>query len=233
MATRYSRAPLPPGHKAVGITLAPGAGRLAALTIAGVPLAICLVIGFITAGGGSPNANGPTGLGMYSVGTQTTPTPEETDQTTPSNAPLDTTQAVVLPTSTLTPATTSPLSPATAPPTVSAPPTLGDTASPSASATATGPAATVLAAYAAINRHDYQTAYSMGLGDPQPGESLQQYSAGYADTASVMVTITGVQGDIVSVLLDATQTDGTHQTFEGTYTVSGDHITGASIQQTS
>lgn len=110
---------------------------------------------------------------------------------------------------------------------------LGDTTSPSASATATGPAATVLIAYAAINRHDYQAAYSLGLGDPQPGESLQQYSAGYADTASVTVTITAVQGNIVKVLLDAMQTDGTHQTFTGTYTVSAGHITDASIQRTS
>jgi hypothetical protein len=89
-----------------------------------------------------------------------------------------------------------------------------------------------VAAYADINQHDYQAAYSLGLGNPQPGESLQEYAAGYAGTASVAVTIDAVDGDIVSVSLDATQTDGTHQTFSGTYTISGGHITGASIQQT-
>jgi hypothetical protein len=96
-----------------------------------------------------------------------------------------------------------------------------------------GPAATVQAAYAAINAHDYQEAYSLGLGDPAPGESLQQYAAGYAETASVAVTIVAVQGNTVTVTLNATLTDGTQQTFAGSYTVSGGRITGASMQQTS
>jgi hypothetical protein len=218
MATRHSSAPSPPGGKAVGITLAQGPGRTAALTIVGVPLAIFLLIGFITAhGGGSPaNAGGLTGTGLNSAtpfsGTSSSPVIPATEGVTPSLSGL-------------VPATTSPVSSTMAAPTAS------DTAVPSASPSATGPAATVLAAYAAINRKDYQTAYSLGLGDPQPGESLQQYAAGYADTDNVTVTITAVQGDTVTVSLDATQTDGTQQTFSGTYTVSGGHITGASIQQ--
>jgi len=48
MATQHSRAPSPPGSTAVGITLAPGPGRVAALAIVGVPLAIVLLIGHST-----------------------------------------------------------------------------------------------------------------------------------------------------------------------------------------
>jgi len=49
--------------------LAPGPGRAAALTIVGVPLAICLLIGFITAHAGDGSASGdePTGAGSYST----------------------------------------------------------------------------------------------------------------------------------------------------------------------
>jgi hypothetical protein len=173
-----------------------------------------LLIGIITGhaitahGDGSSASNdGSTGAGAYSAGTQTAPAFGSDDQATPS-------------VSAAAPMVTSAAAP-------------GDTAVPSAPATATGPAATVLAAYADINQQDYQGAYSLGLGDPQPGESLRQYAAGYADTVSVAVTVTGVQGDTVDVSLDTTQSDGSQQTFAGTYTVSGGHITGASIQETS
>jgi hypothetical protein len=88
----------------------------------------------------------------------------------------------------------------------------------------------VLAAYAAINRHDYRTAYSIGLG--VAGQSYSSYVAGYQSTAHVDVTITGVEGDTVGVTLAATQTNGSTKTFAGTYTVSGGHITGAQIQPT-
>jgi hypothetical protein len=91
----------------------------------------------------------------------------------------------------------------------------------------------VLAAYADINRHDYRAAYALGLGNPQPSESLQEYAAGYADTARVAVTITTVVADTVWVSINATQTDGSHQIFSGTYTVSAGHITGAQVQQAS
>jgi hypothetical protein len=216
MATRHSGPP-PAGGKAVGITLAQGPGRVAALAIVGVPLAVFLIIGFITAqGSGSPaNAGGAGGAGQYF----SAPT------SSPSSAPANDGLAPAS-------ATDAPASSDSALAVGDASPTASDTAELAPSPAVTGPAATVMAAYAAINRKDYQTAYSLGLGDPQPGETLQEYAAGYADTDSVAVTITGVQGDTVEVSLDATQTDGTHQTFAGTYTVSGGQITGASIQQT-
>jgi hypothetical protein len=100
-------------------------------------------------------------------------------------------------------------------------------ASPSPSAT--GPAAVVLAAYADINRHDYQGAYNLGLA--QNGQSYSTFAQGYSTTQSDTVTVTGVSGDVVSVSLLAVSTDGTQRTYSGTYTVSGGSITGASLQQ--
>jgi hypothetical protein len=230
MGTQYSRGPAPRDGKAVGITLAPGTGRATALTIVGVPLLIILVIGFVTAhGAGAAGGSGPGGSGLYSTGTQYSgyaqPTPTEAQPA--SDGALATTEGATSTVPAVTPATIFPDS------TPMASPTVTSTTTPSGLATATGPAATVLAAYAAINRHDYQTAYSLGLGDPQPGESLQEYAAGYATTTSVTVTITGVEGDTVTVSLNAVQTNGAKDTFSGTYTVSGSHITDAQIHQTS
>ena len=213
---------------------------MAALSIVGVPLAIVLLIGFITAsGGGSANGGGPIGTGTYSAGTQTSLASGNTGEGAPSDAPLAT-GASVAPSPSVAPSAsgTAPAlatAPAltTAPGLTTSPVSASGTATPSASATQTGPAATVLAAYTDINRHDYQAAYALGLGDPQPSESLQEYAAGYADTAHVAVTITTVVADTVWVSINATQTDGTHQIFSGTYTVSGGHITGAQVRQAS
>jgi hypothetical protein len=220
MATRYSGAPSPPDSKAVGITLAPGPGRAAALAIAGVPLALFLVVGYVTAHGstGPANAYGSQGTGLYPADTPTATAFPDTGQAAPTDATSSGSEDVSPSTSTAAAAT-----PSWA---------VGDTTTPAEPVTVTGPAGTVLSAYAAINQQDYQTAYSLGLGDPPAGESLQQYAAGYADTVSVTVTITAVQDGVVTVNLDALHTDGTHHTFAGTYTVSGGQITDASIQPT-
>ena len=218
-----------PSGKAVGITLAPGPGRIAALLIVGVPLAILLTIGFITAPGDGSSLNGydPNGAGSYPVVTATTPadgdpvvapTPGDPLATTLSDTPTlpVTPTAPGLGSATMTSPVTASSTPASVPPT----------------ATPTGPAATVLAAYADINRHDYAAAFAIGLGNPQPDESLQQYAAGYAYTASVAVTVTQVQGNTVWVTLHATQTNGTQQEFMGWYAVADNHITSADIGQT-
>lgn len=230
MGMRYPSEPSPHRRKAVGITLAPGTGRVTALAIAGVPLLAIMLIGVVTAHSGSPaEGRGPTGTGLYSAGIQypgdVQPTPAETQP--PPGSAVDSAGGTASTVPATAPATTLPVSPATITPAATSP------ATQSGVGAATGPAATVIAAYAAINRHDYQTAYSLGLGEPQPGETLQQYAAGYATTAKVTVTITQVQGDTVTVSLNALQTDGTEKRFSGTYTISGGRITGSQIQQTS
>ncbi|MCX5425486.1 hypothetical protein [Streptomyces sp. NBC_00078] len=54
---------------------------------------------------------------------------------------------------------------------------------------------------------------------------------GFEGTASDAVTVISVAGDRVEIELDATQTDGTHRYFAGTYTVRGGVIVAASIQR--
>jgi hypothetical protein len=205
-----------PGHKAVGITLAPGPGRLTALLIVGVPFLIFVVIALTTtSSGGSPYGGGnPYGLPAQA------PLPA-TAGTTPGTGTAAYSPSPAYPSTGVTPAgtdaaTTLPASPAAA---GSAPP-----------ATVSGPAATVQEAYNAINGGDYQKAYSLGLA--QPGQSYADFAAGYQNTTAVEVTIVSVRGGTVTVDLTAAQNNGTAQTYTGTYTVSGGRITSANIQQT-
>jgi hypothetical protein len=211
--------------KAAGITLAPGPGRVAALMLVGVPLLIIMVIGFVTKGGGG-GTPGYSGLpaGGYS---QTVTTTQASDIQDPAQPAAEGVSYSSSPIS----------SPAASSPVVSSPaavtPSATDTASAApaspVSATASSPAATVQAAYEAVNRHDYAAAYALGLGTP--GQSYTSFVAGYQGTASVALTVTGAEGDTVTVTLTATQEDGSQQTYGGTYTVSDGHIVSAQIQQ--
>ncbi|MEV7180720.1 DUF4352 domain-containing protein [Kitasatospora sp. NPDC093679] len=81
--------------------------------------------------------------------------------------------------------------------------------------------------YAAINAHDYARAWALGGRNLSPGYG--QFVNGFAGTAADVVTVTAVNGDEVSVLLDALQTDGTHRHYAGTYTVRNGVIVAASI----
>jgi hypothetical protein len=81
--------------------------------------------------------------------------------------------------------------------------------------------------YAAINAHDYQSAWSIG-GKNLAG-SYDSFVNGFANTASDSVTVTSVSGDTVMIQLDSTQTDGTHGYFTGTYTVQNDEIVSADV----
>jgi len=91
------------------------------------------------------------------------------------------------------------------------------------------PAQVVAAYFSAINGRDYSRAWA--LGGRNLGQSYGQFVSGFANTAQDNVTITGVTGDVVSISLVATNDDGTQQSFGGTYTVSGQEITGASVYQ--
>lgn len=112
---------------------------------------------------------------------------------------------------------------ATAPPSAVGPPA---PVVPSPRATLSA-SAVVGAYYAAINAGDYRTAWNLG-GD-NLDDSYQHYVSGFSGTANDTISITGVEGDTVSVVLDALQSDGSDRTYAGTYTVSGGQITGASI----
>ena len=98
-------------------------------------------------------------------------------------------------------------------------------------AAARGPAGTVKAYIAAINRHDYAAAWNLG-GRNGPA-SYPEFVQGFSATARDTLTIVSVSGDVVTVQLSAVQTSGAVMTFQGTYTVQDGVITGSAIKQTS
>jgi len=131
-------------------------------------------------------------------------------------APSPTTDATVPP----QPTEQSPGSPSTQPVSPTTPP-------PSAKA---GPADTVEAYFAAINAGDYKRAWELGGNNVTPGP-YSSFVKEFEGTASDSVTVISVAGDRVEIELDATQTDGTHRYFAGTYTVRGGVIVAANIQR--
>ena len=101
------------------------------------------------------------------------------------------------------------------------------TAEPSSTMSA---AAVVEAYYAAINAGDYQTAWNLGGDNLDP--SYTAFVNGFAGTGHDSLTVTASQGDTVSVQLNATQSNGSDQTYSGTYIVTGGHITSAQLAPT-
>jgi eukaryotic-like serine/threonine-protein kinase len=93
---------------------------------------------------------------------------------------------------------------------------------------ASGPAATVEAYVAAINDHDYIRAWD--LGGRNTGLSYASFVQGFDGTASDDLTVVSVSGDVVTIRLAATQTDGTVTHYLGTYTVSHGVITRSHIR---
>jgi cytoskeletal protein RodZ len=95
----------------------------------------------------------------------------------------------------------------------------------------TGPVATVRAYVAAINGHDYARAWN--LGGRNMGGSYSGFVSGFSTTARDSLAVTSVSGDEVTAQLTAQQTDGSVDTYQGTYTVDHGVIVGADIFQVS
>lgn len=95
--------------------------------------------------------------------------------------------------------------------------------------TLSSPETVVQAYYDAINAGDYPLAWSLGGKNLEHG-SYASFAQGFATTSSDAVTIISTSGDTVTIRLDATQTDGTHRYFTGTYTVRNDTIVASHIQ---
>jgi cytoskeletal protein RodZ len=110
------------------------------------------------------------------------------------------------------------------------PATIAPTVRPTApTPTLTGPAATVRAFIAAINGHDYARAWI--LGGRNAGWSYPDFVSGFSTTARDTLTIESVSGDVVTARLTAQQTDGTVNTYQGTYTVENGVIIGFHVLQ--
>ena len=168
-----------------------------------------VVVAGCSSGGTSQSVNAPT---------QTvTATATVTHQAAP--APSTTTRSAQ------PPATPTPTVTVTAqPPAAPAPP-----AAPTTPLTNAG--AVVQQYYQDITDHNYAAAWALG-GRNIAGESYDQYVAGFATTASISLgTVSEFGGSQVRAVLYATQTDGTVKVYEGTYTVSGGALVGASIRQ--
>jgi serine/threonine protein kinase len=88
----------------------------------------------------------------------------------------------------------------------------------SKAAHSTGPAATVMAYFDAINQHNYARAWRLG-GRNSQAASYSSFVHGYNTTAHDTVTILSVSGGVVTARLTARQTDGRVKLFQGTYTV--------------
>ncbi|WP_267244084.1 excalibur calcium-binding domain-containing protein [Streptomyces sp. PR69] len=136
------------------------------------------------------------------------------DPDRPADSPADTPAATPAPTVTAT--VTVPASPPASPPTP--PPEESES-----------PADTVRRYYAAINARDYRQAWELGGKNLSP--SYETFVAGFATTARDTLHVQEVTGDVVRILLEAVQTDGSLRLFEGTYTVRDGVIVSASVRE--
>ena len=93
------------------------------------------------------------------------------------------------------------------------------------------PTATVRAYIAAINSQHYARAW--GLGGWNTGCSDPGFVSGFTGTAKDTLTILSASGHVVTARLTARQTDGTVNTYQGTYTVHHGVITGFDVIQLS
>ena len=108
------------------------------------------------------------------------------------------------------------------------PPAPTATAPPPATTSTNSPQAVVEQYFAAITARNYALAWALG-GKNIEGGSYNQFVQGFATTSSDSVTIVSTSGDTVTITLDATQTDGTHKFFAGTYTVKNGVIVAANV----
>jgi eukaryotic-like serine/threonine-protein kinase len=89
--------------------------------------------------------------------------------------------------------------------------------------------ATVRAYVAAINGHHYARAWR--LGGRNTGGSYPQFVSGFGTTARDALTVVSVSRHAVTARITAHQTDGTVDTYQGTYTVDNGVIVGFDVLQ--
>ena len=96
-------------------------------------------------------------------------------------------------------------------------------------AAAVSPPTVVKRYYAAISRRAYLRAWQLG-GD-HTRSSFSSFKAGFSNTVRDVVVITGWQGYTVTADFKAVHTDGTVQTYMGTYVIGNGVITSFSVHQ--
>jgi serine/threonine protein kinase len=120
----------------------------------------------------------------------------------------------------------------------SAPPASSASSDPESSGpvAARTPSQVVQSYFAALNQHDFRAAWQIGgrnAGGQNAHATYAKYVAGYRGTASDVVQILSVSGNVVTARVTAGQTDGTVKVYQGTYTVTDGQITGFDVKQRS
>ncbi|MHA6758671.1 hypothetical protein [Streptacidiphilus sp. PAMC 29251] len=177
-----------------------------------------------TSSSASPSSQAPSSAARTSAPPPSSAKPAPAPTTPPPTRAPTPAAAAPAPAAPAAPATRAP---AAQPPVPAAPP-----AAPVAPAPAplVNAEAVVTQYYQDITDHDYAAAWALGGSNITGGESYSQYVAGFATTAAISLgTVSEFGSDQVSAVLYATQTDGTLRVFDGTYTVSGGVLVGASI----
>ncbi|MCD9880948.1 serine/threonine-protein kinase [Streptomyces guryensis] len=218
-ATPLESTPLPPNHEdtASAVTYLPPepprtqpGRRIRLLVVLAVVLVTVLIGGLVWA---------------LTSRTGTPPAPQsKASAVTDTPSSLPTRQS---PSRTSTSASSPPTSASSLPTPASSPPTPASSV-PSLPPAASGPGAVVTAYFDALNAGDYKHAWELGGKNLQRG-SYESFRNSFEGTADESATITSVTGDSVGINLDATQTDGTHRYFSGTYTVRNGAIVAADI----
>jgi hypothetical protein len=86
--------------------------------------------------------------------------------------------------------------------------------------------------YQDITDHNYSAAWALGGSNLSGSAGYSGWVAGYATTASISLgTFSYFGSDQVQVVITALQTDGSTNTYQGTYTVENGQITSANITQ--
>ncbi|MFI9249325.1 hypothetical protein [Streptomyces sp. NPDC053069] len=201
-------------------SLIPTAGqeRTYALVIAGVPLLLILLMAVLPLlapdGGNASGATAVDGQGGYTYVPPTDPPAPDTSSAygTEPSTPLGGDDSTDLSPTPLDSETTQ---------------STDSTDSTSGTDSATGPRATVNDFFDAINRRDFRTAWA--LGGKNLDMNYDSFVAGFDTTEHDDVTVLSVDGDTVSVNLNAEQSDGTQKSYTGQYTVVDGVITHASM----
>ncbi|MCX3059784.1 hypothetical protein [Streptomyces beihaiensis] len=110
--------------------------------------------------------------------------------------------------------------------------TAGDTAATTGTGPSTGkgPRDVVTAYFAALNAHDYRTAWA--LGGKNLDSDYNTFVSGYSTTEQDTIGTVSVKGTKVRLTIKALQTDGTTHSYDATYTVRDGEITSGTATQT-
>ncbi|MET7682653.1 hypothetical protein [Streptomyces sp. NPDC005423] len=214
-------APSPPSpYRADGLIPPAGAARTWGLTVIGVPLLVLLLLSLV--GGGFGGESGTAGIGSGSSGGSGSSSSSDGSGIGSGSGGLEQPWAsAASSTGTEVP---DPYGTSSATPGPYG--TVSVTPDPYGASGTAGPREVVVGYFAAINKRDFGTAWELG------GKNLDadytSFASGFATTLRDTVSHVSVRGDVVRLVLNARQTDGSSRSYSATYTVHDGVITAGS-----